>query len=95
MMSVGWSNKRKPLMLRHYDISRTHFQGTAQRLIYVRLPAKDRQKYGEDKVDMGTLGFDEPDVKNLPLLNRVFGVGTDQTGQYMDSEHAPLIINES
>ena len=99
MVSVGWSNKRKPLKLRHYDISRTHFQGTAQRLIYVRLPAKDRQKYGEDKVDMGTLGFDEPDVKNLPLLNRVFGVGTDQTGQYMDSEHdlrhAPLIINES
>ena len=45
------------------------------------------------------MGFDEPDVKNLPLLSRVFGVGTDQTGQYMDSEpalrHAPLIINES
>ena len=35
-------------MLRHYDISRAHFQGTGQRLIYVRLPAEDRQKYGED-----------------------------------------------
>ena len=27
-----------------------HFQGTAQRLIYIRLAAEDRQKYGEDKV---------------------------------------------
>ena len=38
--------KGKPLKLRHYDISRAHFQGTAQRLIYIRLPAADRQKYG-------------------------------------------------
>ena len=50
MMSVSWSNKGKPLKLRHYDISRAHFQGTAQRLIYIRLSAEDRQKYGEDKV---------------------------------------------
>ena len=50
MMSVSLSNKRKPLKLRHYDISREHFQGTAQRLIYIRLPAEDRQKYGEDKI---------------------------------------------
>ena len=42
--------QRKPLKLRHYDISRAHFQGTAQRLIYIKLPAEDRQKYGEDKV---------------------------------------------
>ena len=40
----------KPLKLRHYDISRAHFQGTAQRLIYIRRLAEDRQKYGEDKV---------------------------------------------
>ena len=43
---------------------------------------------------MGTLGFEDLDV-----LNRVFGVGVDQTGQYLDVEpdlrHAPLIINES
>ena len=50
MMSVSLSNKRKPLKLRHYDISRAHFQGTAQRLIHIRLPAEDRQKYGGDKV---------------------------------------------
>ena len=33
------------------------------------------------------------------LLNRVFRVGVDQTGQYLDIEpdlrHAPLIISES
>ena len=49
--------------------------------------------------DMGTLGFEDSDVKSLLLLNRVFKVGTDQTGQYLDIElhlgHAPLIIKES
>ena len=43
-------NKGKPLKLRHYDISRAHFQGTARRLMYIKLPAEDRQKHGEDKV---------------------------------------------
>ena len=33
MMSVSWSKKGKPLKLRHDDMSRAHFQGTAQRLI--------------------------------------------------------------
>ena len=28
---------------------------------------------------MGTFGFGDSDVKSLLLLNRVFGVGTDQT----------------
>ena len=50
MMSVNWLCKGKPLKWRHHDISRAHFQGTAQRLIYIRLPAEDRQKNGEDKV---------------------------------------------
>ena len=43
--------------------------------------------------DMGTLGFEDSDV------TRVFRVGVDQTGQYLDIEpdlrHAPLIISES
>ena len=38
-------------------------------------------------------------MKSLLLLNRVFGVETDQAGQYLDTRlnlrHAPLIINES
>ena len=48
LMSVSWWNRGKPLKLIHFDISRAHFQGTAQRLIYIRLP-EDRQEYGEDK----------------------------------------------
>ena len=50
MMRVGLSSKSKPLKLRHCDISRAHFQGTAQRHNHVRVLAEDRQKYGEDKV---------------------------------------------
>ena len=50
VVSVTLSKKGKPLKERHYDISRAHFQGTAQRLIYIRLPAEDRQKHGEEKV---------------------------------------------
>ena len=49
--------------------------------------------------DVGTLGFEDSDVKSVLLLNRVFRVGTEQTGQYLDIEpdlrHAPLIISES
>ena len=45
------------------------------------------------------LGFEDSDVKSLLLLNRVFRIGTDQTGQYLDIEpdlrHVPLIVNES
>ena len=167
MMSLSLSNKRKPLKLRHYDISKAHFQRTVQRLIYIKLPAEDRPKSDEDKVDklietmcgtedtshiwqldyvnficvvlfhnpnqnmrmkvydddfvylsdddglhidsllkskytakdVGTLGFEDSDVKNLLLLNRVFRVGVDQTGQNLeigsDLRHAPLIISES
>ena len=48
--------------------------------------------------DMGTLGFEDSDVKSLLFLNGVFRVGVEQTGQYLDIEldlrHAPLIISE-
>ena len=53
MMSVSLSNKGKPLKLRHYDISWAHFQGTAQRFVYIKLPTEERPKYGEDKVGRG------------------------------------------
>ena len=162
MMLVSLSNKGKPLKLRHCDISRAHFQGTAQRLICFRLLAEDRRTYCEGTVgrliksmyetqdashiwqldcvsliclelggfrrfkhcaalfhipnqdvrmavhggdfvclsdddgvkhidsllkskytakDMGTFGFEDLDVKSFLLLNRVFRVGVDQTGQ--------------
>ena len=49
--------------------------------------------------DMGTLRFDDSDVKKLLLLKREIRVGVDQTGQHLDIEldlrHAPLIIIES
>ena len=45
MMSVSGS-----LKLRHFDISRAHLQGIAQRLVCIRLPAEVRQKYGETKL---------------------------------------------
>ena len=32
--------------------------------------------------DMGTLGFEDSDVRSLLLLNRVFRVGVDQTGTW-------------
>ena len=48
--------------------------------------------------DLGTLLNSDSDVKSLLLLNRVFTVGTDQTGQHLDAEpdlrHAPPIVNE-
>ena len=48
---------------------------------------------------MGTLGFEDSDVKSLLLLKRVFRAGVDRTGQYLDIEpdlrHAPLTISES
>ena len=50
MMSVSLSNKGKSLKLRYHDISRAYFQGTMERLIYIRLPARDRLKCHEDKV---------------------------------------------
>ena len=50
--------------------------------------------------DMGTLGFGDSDAKSFSVLNRVFRVETDRTGQYLDIEpdlrHAPpLIFSES
>ena len=55
MMSVSWSNKGKPLKLRQYD-PRDSF--------YIRLPAEDRQKYGEDRD--GTLVKSMYELKVLP-----------------------------
>ena len=49
--------------------------------------------------EMGTLGFEDSDVKSVLSLNRVFRLGVDETGQHLDIEpdliHAPLIISES
>ena len=77
MMSVSLSNKGKPLKLRHYDISRAHFQGTAHRLIYIRFPAENRQKDGEDKVGRLVKSMygsqDAPHIWKLDYVNLICG----------------------
>ena len=44
---LSLSNKGIPM---NHDISKTHLPGTVQRIIYVKLPAEDRQKFDEGKV---------------------------------------------
>ena len=93
MMSVSLSNKWKPLKLRHFDISRAHFQGTAQRLIYIKLPAEDRQKYGEDKVGrliLSTHGLRMlPTSGNLYNVNLVFG----ELGGFRRGKHSAALFH--
>ena len=79
--------------------------GGARRRLSVRQTTTDSNistnllKSQNTAKDMGTLGFGDSDVKSLLLLNRVFRVGVDRTGRYLDIEHdlrhAPLIISES
>ena len=71
MMSVSFSNRGKLLKLRHYDIGRAHFQGTAQRLIYIKLPAEDRQKYGEDKVGGLVKSTSRTELEMLPTFGNL------------------------
>ena len=78
MMSMSLSNKGKPLKLRHCDISRAHFQGTVQGLIYIKLPAEDRQKCGEDEV--GRL------IKSR--------YGTQEASHIWQFEHVNMIFGE-
>ena len=74
--------------------------------VFVCLSDEDGLKHNDSLLkfkytakDMGTPGFEDSDVKSIMLLNRVFRVGVDLTGQYLDIEpdfrHAPLTINES
>ena len=73
LMSVSWSNRGKPFKLRHDDISRALCQGTAERLICFRLPAKDRQKYGEDKVGKLIKNMYGTHTRQLDFVNLTCG----------------------
>ena len=77
MMSVSLSNFWETIKLRHYDISRAHFQRTARRLIYIKLPATDRQKHGEDKVGRLVKSMygtqDASHIWQLDYVNQIFG----------------------
>ena len=95
MMSVGWSNEGKPLKLRDYNISRAHFQGTALRFIYIRLPAENRQKYGEDKVGKlikSMYGIqDASHIWHLDYVNMFCG----ELGGFRRGKHTGSIVSQS
>ena len=90
MMSVSLSNKGKPLKLRHYDISRAHFQGTAQRLIYIRLSRRGSSQVWLNRVfrvgvdETGQYLYIEFDLRHAPHINSESGCNT-KTEQ--SSEH--------
>ena len=93
MISVSLSNKGKPLKLRHYDISRAHFQGTAQRLIHIRLPAENRQKYDEDKsrqIDQELFGTqDASHIWQLDYVNLICG----ELGGFRRGKHRAALFH--
>ena len=82
MMLVSVSNTGKPLKLRHYDTSRAHFQGKAQRLICSRQLAEDCQKYSENKSwQIGQDMCGTQDASNFGQLDRVNTVKSGSTLQ--------------
>ena len=93
MTSVSLANKGKPLKLRHCDISRAHIQGTAQRLIYIRLPVEDRQKYGEAKVGRliksmyGTQNASH--IRQLDYVNLICG----ELGDFRRGKHSVALFH--
>ena len=93
-MSMSVSDKGKPLKLRHYDIGRAHFQGTAQSLIYIKLPAEHRQKC-EDKVGSlvksmyGTQDFSR--TWQLDYVNLICG----ELGGFRRGKHKRSIVSQS
>ena len=93
IMSVSLSNKGKPLKLRHFDISRAPFQGTAQRLIYIKLPAEDRQKYGEEKVGRLVKSMygtqDASHIWQLDYVNLICG----QLGGFRRGKHSAALFH--
>ena len=94
MMSVSLSNKREgPLKLRHYDNSRAQFQGTTQRLIYIKLPTEDRQKYGEDKVGRLVKSMygtqDASHIWQLDCMNLICG----ELGGFRRSKHSAALFH--
>ena len=89
MMSVSWSIRRKPLKLRHYDISKAHFQRTAQRLMQALSAA-----WLWNFAAVSSVTCDSKSSSSSDSISVAF----DQTGKYLDIEldlrHAPLIISE-
>ena len=93
MMSVSLSNKGKPLKLKHYDISRAHFQGTSQRLICITPLAEDQQKYGEDKVGRSVKSMygtqDASHIWQLDYVNLICG----ELGGFRRGKHSASLFH--
>ena len=79
--------------MRHYDISRAHFQGTVQRPIYIRLPAEDRQKCGEDKVGRLVKSMygtqDASHIWQLDYVNLIYG----ESGGFRSCRHSAALFH--
>ena len=94
MMFVTWSNRRKPLKLRYYDITRAHFHGRAQRLKNVKLPAEWCQKYGEDKVGKLVKSmYGTQDVSHVWQLDSVNLICAESGGFRRGKHSAALLYN--
>ena len=81
MNSVGRSNEGHT-----FDICRAHFQGTAHRLIYVKLSAEDCQKNGEHKV--GKLMKSMYGTKMRLTLGNFVNLICAESGGFRRSKHS-------
>ena len=93
-LSVSWSSKEQPLKLRHNDINTAHFQRTAKRLIYIRLPAEDRQEYGEDKVGRLIKAYGTQEASHIGQLDCVTLVG-GELGEFRRGTHSAALLHNS
>ena len=93
MMSVSLSNKRKTIEVETPRHQQSTFPRTAQRLIYIRLPAEDRQKYDEDQFGRliksmhGTQ--DASHIWRLGCANRICG----ESGSFRRGKHSAALFH--
>ena len=93
MMSVSWSNKGKPLKLRHNDI-RAHFQGRAQRRMYIRLPQRIVRSMANTKVSRRVKSMcGTPDASHIWQLEYVNLIGGELGGFRRGKHSAALFHN--
>ena len=94
MMSVSLSNKRKSLKLKYHDIGRAYFQGTMERLIYIRLPQKIVSNVTNIKLTDGSRACIE--FKMLPtsgsLVVRTGSVASQEAFEEANTAHHCSVI---
>ena len=88
MMSVSLWNKGKPLKLRHYVISRAHFQGTAQRLIDIRVRSMAKSK--DSRLIKNMCGTqDASHIWQLDYVNLICG----EAGGFRRGKHSAALFH--